>query len=90
MALMKVKWLNCEPMTGYAPSWRDALLNTDEIVSAVPTEVPGDGSWLHVRLRCGKVMTIVGDVDGFLDAVMLAEAWARARQRRGGEHGREV
>jgi hypothetical protein len=59
--LIKVKYLDYEATTAYAPPQRDGVLNTEEVVTAVPTEARGSGPFLLVRFRDGSQMTIVGE-----------------------------
>jgi hypothetical protein len=82
MALMKVRRLNFDFTTAYAPPQEDAVLNTEDVVSVVKTEARGSGPFLYVQLRTGNDMTIVGDVDGFLAAAASAERGAALASRR--------
>lgn len=66
MALIKVRMVDYSQNYSYAPPQEDAILNTEEIVSAVPTEARGDGPFLRVNLKDGTRMVIVGTVDDVL------------------------
>lgn len=61
--LIKVKRLNWQANYAYAPPQEDAVINTEEVVSAVPTEACGSGPFLSVRFRDGSSMTVVGTPD---------------------------
>lgn len=64
--LIKVKYLDYDKPCAYAPPQEDAILNTDDVVSAVPTEARGSGPFLRVNLRDGTSITIVGTPDTLL------------------------
>ncbi len=66
--LIKVKRLNYNGNYAYAPPQEDAVINTEEIVSAVPTEARGEGPFLLVHFTTGDTMTMVGTLDMLLPA----------------------
>lgn len=64
--LIKVKMLDYNLPYSYAPPTVDAIVNTEEIVSAKITEARGEGPHLFVRFRDGSSMTIQGRVEDLL------------------------
>lgn len=67
MSLKKVRWQDWSGEFAYAPPLRDAVVNTDEIVSVTPTESRGEGPWVKLKLRDGSTMTCRGTPDDFLE-----------------------
>ena len=64
--LIKVKYQNWSGNFAYAPPVEDAVINTEEIVNATPTESRGSGPWTKVKFRDGSTMTIQGNPDQLL------------------------
>ncbi len=64
--LKKVYVLDYSANYAYAPPKVEALINTDEIVSATPTDARGSGPFMLVRFRDGSNLTVVGTVDALL------------------------
>jgi hypothetical protein len=63
--LIKVRRQNWQANFAYAPPTEDAVINTDEVASAFPTESRGEGPFVQVRFRDGSSMTVLGTVDQF-------------------------
>lgn len=64
--LIKVKMLDHSLSYAYVPLKVEAVINTEKIVSAHPTEERGDGPFLLIRFRDGSEMTIQGRADDLL------------------------
>ncbi len=64
--LIKVRRQNWDATFAYAPPLEDAVINTDEVVSAVPVESRGVGLFMSVRFRDGTSMTVQGRPDDLL------------------------
>lgn len=58
--LKKVKYLNWSGNFVYAPPQEDCIINTDEVISAVPTEARGSGPFMLVKMSDGSKLTLVG------------------------------
>lgn len=58
--LIKVRRQNWNADFAYAPPTEEAVVNTDEIVSAVPAESRGVGPFTLVKFRDGSTMTVEG------------------------------
>lgn len=58
--LKKVKYLNWNGNFAYAPPQEDCIINTDEVISAVPTEARGSGPFMLVKMSDGSKLTLVG------------------------------
>jgi hypothetical protein len=63
MPLIKVKKLDYSARFAYAPPVVDAVINTEEVVSAAAVEERGTGPFLQVCFRDGSTMTIKGTAD---------------------------
>lgn len=63
--LVKVKMLDYSAGFAYAPPQVDALVNTDHVVSAKPTEARGSGPFLCLKMVGGETVTVVGSLDQF-------------------------
>lgn len=63
---IKVKKLDYEAPCTFAPLQVDTLINSDDVITATPTEARGEGPFLHLEMRDKRFMTIVGTVDSFL------------------------
>jgi hypothetical protein len=61
--LMKVKRQDWDAQFGYAPPRVDAVLNTEDVVSAVPCESRGQGPWMRVTFRSGAEWIVWGTPD---------------------------
>jgi hypothetical protein len=64
--LIRVKMLDYHGAYAYAPPQVDAVINTDDVTSARPTEARGIGPFLAVNMRDGSSVTIVGTVEDLL------------------------
>ena len=58
--LKKVKYLNWSGNFAYAPPQEDCIINTDEVISVVPTEARGSGPFMLVKMSDGSKLTLVG------------------------------
>jgi hypothetical protein len=66
MPLKRVQMLDYHANYAYAPPAVDAVVNTEEIVSARPTDARGSGPFVAIKFRDGTSMTIVRTVDDLL------------------------
>lgn len=64
--LIKVKRQDWYATFAYAPPLVDAVINTDEVVSAVACESRGEGPFVQVKFRDGSKMVIRGTPDDLL------------------------
>ncbi len=64
--LRKFKFLDYGANYAYAPPQEDCIINTDNIVSAVPTESRGSGPFVLVKMSDGSKLTIVGRPEDLL------------------------
>lgn len=58
--LKSVKYQDWNASFSYAPPLRDAVINTEELVSAVTTDSRGSGPWMRLSFRNGETMTVQG------------------------------
>ena len=61
--LIKVRRLNYQRDYAYAPPQEDAVINTEDVVQAYPTEARGPGPFTLVKFRDGTSCTIAGTLD---------------------------
>jgi hypothetical protein len=73
--LRRVKCQDWNAQFAYAPPVVDAVVNTDHIVSAVPTDSRGSGPWTKVSFVDGRTLTCQGTPETFLGADVLSEAF---------------
>lgn len=64
--LIKVRKQDWSGNFSYAPPLVDAVINTDEVVEAYPTESRGAGPFVKVKFKDGSTITIQGNVDQLL------------------------
>lgn len=58
--LVRVRRQNWEANFAYAPPLEDAVINTREVVWAVPTQSRGEGPFTLIRFRDGTSMIVKG------------------------------
>lgn len=54
MSLKAIRVQDWSAEFAYAPPLRDAVINLDEVVDAVPCESRGSGPWMKVKFRDGS------------------------------------
>lgn len=64
--LRKFKFLDYGASYAYAPPQEDCIINTDEVVSAIPTDARGSGPFMMVRFNGGYNLTLVGQPEDLL------------------------
>jgi hypothetical protein len=70
MTLRKVEFVDRNANYAYAPPTREAVINVDEIVSAVsiaPEHTRNSEPLVRVRFRDGSVLDVVGKPGDFVD-----------------------
>ena len=60
MSLKLVEVLDYATSYDYCPPRKDAVINTEEIVSAVPCESRASTPTMYVRFKNGSHMTVLG------------------------------
>lgn len=64
--LIKVRFQDWSSDFTYAPSTREAVLNTDHIISVTPCESRGAGPFVRVRMLDDQSLICVGTPSDFL------------------------
>ncbi len=66
MPLIRVLALDYHANYAYAPPAVESAVNTDEILSVVPTDARGTGPFVQITLRNGSSLTCRGTVEEIL------------------------